>query len=92
VNRSLERPSVCSLIISIVALLCFVAPLIAEAQSQNKVWRVGILATANPRTFGEAGPVIVPATSCTDALSARMRREVIVAVPETEARPPPSTA
>src|SRR5215471_10276976 len=29
-------------------------PLVARAQSRGKVWRVGILATANPRVYDDA--------------------------------------
>jgi putative ABC transport system substrate-binding protein len=54
VNRSLERLGVYSSITSIVALLCFIAPLVAEAQPGGKVWRVGILATANPRVYDDS--------------------------------------
>ena len=54
-NRSLERLGVCSSITTfIVALLCSVAPVVAEAQSGGKVWRVGLLATANPRVYDDS--------------------------------------
>jgi putative ABC transport system substrate-binding protein len=51
VNRSLEPRGGRSSIASIVALLFVLAPLLAEAQAGGKVWRVGILATANPRVY-----------------------------------------
>jgi putative ABC transport system substrate-binding protein len=38
---------------SIVVLLCFVVPLVAEAQATGKVWRVGVLASANPRVYDD---------------------------------------
>ena len=51
-KRSLEpRGGRSSTIASIVALLFVLAPLLAEAQAGGKVWRVGILATANPRVY-----------------------------------------
>jgi putative tryptophan/tyrosine transport system substrate-binding protein len=45
---------VCRSVVCIVALLCFVAPLIGEAESPGKVWRVGILATANPGVYDDS--------------------------------------
>ena len=53
VNSSLERPGMRSSITCIVALLLFVAPLLAEAQGANRVWRVGVLATANPSVYDD---------------------------------------
>jgi ABC-type uncharacterized transport system substrate-binding protein len=37
----------------VVSLFVFVAPVSIEAQSARKVWRVGILATANPRVYDD---------------------------------------
>jgi putative ABC transport system substrate-binding protein len=53
VNSSLARPGMRSSITYIVALLLFVAPLLAEAQGANRVWRVGVLATANPSVYDD---------------------------------------
>ena len=54
-----DRPSErgrgwCAWIVSVVVLLLVVAPLVAEAQTGGKVWRVGILATANPRVYDDS--------------------------------------
>jgi putative tryptophan/tyrosine transport system substrate-binding protein len=51
VTRYLEPRDGKSSLASIVALLFVLAPLLAEAQAGGKVWRVGILATANPGVY-----------------------------------------
>lgn len=53
-NRSIRRRGLTSSINCILAVLFFAAPVITEAQPAGKVWRVGILATANPRVYDDS--------------------------------------
>ena len=52
-NSSVERLGMRSSITYIVTLLFFVAPLLAEAQGGSRVWRVGVLATANASVYDD---------------------------------------